>query len=182
MNRIFIGLAGLHLIAMCVAAELGTLVAANGARSDWMMWHWHAGFWTSLLTLLVHSIVLTYFVGTGRWVREVGTVYGFDGVWVRRTWRTKLHAIPLIVASMLMAVVTAALGASVDPGSTVRLESWMGIPAAHLHRYSAIALFLVNLVSYWFEYAALRANATTISEVMEQVERVRRGAVARSPV
>jgi hypothetical protein len=135
--------------------------------------HWDAGLATCILTLLVHSVVLTYFVGTGRWVREVSEVYGFALDLYAKAWKTKARAIPFAMGSMLVIIAAGAMGAAADPGATVRLGTWMGVAAGRWHLISVLAALAFNTISYWMEYRALEAHALIIDQVMHQVAQVR---------
>ena len=46
-----------------------------GIPAPWHLVHFLLGLVTTMTTLLVHSIAYTYFLGTGKWVKEVVRVY-----------------------------------------------------------------------------------------------------------
>lgn len=170
MIRIFVGLVVAHTVLTAVTLAMGfTFDPYSDLRPD----HWDAGLATCILTLLVHSIVLTYFVGTGRWVREVSEVYGFEKGLHAQAWKTKQRAIPFAVGSMLVIIAAGALGAAADPGATVRLGTWLGVSAAWWHLIGATAAMVFNAASFWVEYRALRAQSAIIDRVMQEVARVR---------
>src|SRR6185437_4855403 len=77
MHRIFLGLAvtdGSLLVASFVLGLLATgETPAPGAV--WRGTHVLVALLATMTTLLVHSIVYTYFLGTGKWVKEVARVY-----------------------------------------------------------------------------------------------------------
>lgn len=170
MNRIFLGLASLQAAALVLTAAFGFTFDAQGPAPPY---HWHAGLWTSVLTLFLHSLVLTYFIGTGRWVREVGEAYGLPDYWHRRSWASKVRSIAFALVSMLLVIAAAASGAATDPGATVRLHRWMGLSGATLHLVTSIVAIAANAVSYVFEYRAIRENGAIIEEVMQEVARIR---------
>lgn len=175
MKRIFLGLVVAHAVLTAVTLALGF---SFNPYSEVRPNHWDAGLATCILTLLVHSIVLTYFVGTGRWVREVSDVYGLDTSLHAQAWKTKARAIPFGVLSMLLIIAAGALGAAADPGATVRLGTWMGVSAPRWHLIGVLAALAFNAVSYVVEYRALCAHAMIIDEVMQHVAQVRAAARA----
>ena len=55
-------------------------------KKDVYIVHFYLGLGTALGILLVHCLIFTYFLGTGRWVKEVGLAYGLpDERWPRQT-------------------------------------------------------------------------------------------------
>ena len=71
-----------------------------------------------MTTLLVHSIVYTYFLGTGKWVKEVVRVYGMPE-WVEaQAKKNKRKAFRFEFWSMALIAVAAWLGGGVrHPGA-----------------------------------------------------------------
>ena len=77
MHRIFLGLAVTSGTLLVVSLALGLVAAGQGGGTGhtWHDIHFLLGLLTVLAGLLVHSIVFTYFLGTGKWVKEVVRVY-----------------------------------------------------------------------------------------------------------
>ena len=67
MHRIFLGLAVTVGTLMVVTLFLGFLVPSE-TGGMWHDLHFLMGLLTVLMGLLIHSIVFTYFLGTGKWV------------------------------------------------------------------------------------------------------------------
>src|SRR5688500_13312241 len=74
--------------------------------------HFLTGLAASLMVVLVLSIVVTYFIGTSRWCREVSETYRLDPGYVQRSTRLKRAAFPYALGGMLLMVAIAALGAA----------------------------------------------------------------------
>jgi hypothetical protein len=78
MTRIFIVLASLNSMVLILAFVAGwiswSLPEAPSHDSVYML-HFSLGLSGAMLTLLVHCLIFTYFLGTGRWVKEVGLAY-----------------------------------------------------------------------------------------------------------
>jgi hypothetical protein len=117
-----------------------------------------------LLTLFVHCLIFTYFLGTGRWVKEVALAYGLpDALLPRWTRQLKRGTFPPALCAMLVTIATAGAGAGVQ---------WQNWPW-YAHGLLAAATLVVNLWAYRIEYRGLRDNAVIIDTVMGEVERIR---------
>ena len=79
--------------------------------------HRLTGVLTALVVVLVNSLTVTYFIGTGRWCREVVEVYGLDQAFVTRSAKLKRSAFPFAMAGMLAIVAIVALGGAADPAA-----------------------------------------------------------------
>ena len=79
MTRIFTTLATFNALALLVTYGVGWLSWQRGsvrhAEDPTYLVHFILGLSTAVLTLLVHCLIFTYFLGTGRWVKEVGLAY-----------------------------------------------------------------------------------------------------------
>ena len=168
MQRILTGLTVLNLLLLAVAFWLGlaaeprsaVATASEAARAEALNDAFHRHFLVGLLagicTLLVHSIVMTYFIGTGRWVKEAVTRWQLDPAFDRATRKLKARSFPFAFFSMVFIIVTTILGAACDNGSA---PSW-------LHLSAAIVTIGFNVVSYFFEYAAVEQNVALLSRVV----------------
>src|SRR5205085_3744677 len=100
--------------------------------------HFWLGLSAVLVTLLVHCLIFTYFLGTGRWVKEVALAYRLpDEPLPRLTRELKRQTFPVALAAMLVTIATSAAGAGVQ----LRLPGWPW----QLHLGLAVATLLVNL-------------------------------------
>ena len=101
----------MHRIFLALAVTVGTLLVVSFATGFFVptgrggMWH-DLHFLISLVaamaTLLVHSIVFTYFLGTGRWVKEVVYVYQLPPwVWSQAV-KNKRRVFPFEFLSMML--------------------------------------------------------------------------------
>src|SRR5262245_56576921 len=91
MSRILLGMAGLNAIILLVTFAVGFACEGRAqVRPDEPLtdaqqiftFHLLGGLAATLLSLMLHSIVFTYFIGTGRWVQEVVKAYGLPGsIW-----------------------------------------------------------------------------------------------------
>ena len=135
----------------------------------WATVHRLTGVATALVVVLVNSIVVTYFIGTSRWCKEVSETYGLDMTHVARSTRLKRKTFPWAVTGMLTVVGVIALGGAADP-ATLRTgtENWT---TPHLLG-AMVGLMLVACV-FWIEWQNIARNQVVINDVMDEVRRVR---------
>ena len=50
-----------------------------------------------IFAALVHAVLLTYFMGTSRWMEEVRLAYKLDARWIEENRRLKYRTIPPMV-------------------------------------------------------------------------------------
>jgi hypothetical protein len=122
---------------------------------------------------LVHAIVLTYFMGTGRWMEETSRAYRLNEIWLQRSTLLKYRTIMAMSACLLLLILTGGFGAAADPASPVRFQGWWGVEPGMIHFLIAVVMFSVNaMVNYW-EYMAIDRNGALIEEVLAEVRRIR---------
>ncbi|MBI2825711.1 MAG: hypothetical protein HYX69_13585 [Planctomycetia bacterium] len=174
------------LASFAVAFVLATLLLGFALRSvdirdprdataqRWATVHRLSGVAAALSVVLVNSIVVTYFVGTGRWCREVAEAYNLVPTFVARSTAIKRRTFPLAVASMLVAVTIVALGGAGDPAGTFRAAPPPGLTWANLHFLAAALGICFFAWASYVEVQNIAAHHGVITEVMEEVTRIRR--------
>jgi hypothetical protein len=167
MRRIFATLAFINALALVVCAALGWWSARGGqglSLDSVYLAHFGSGLAASILTLLVHCIVFTYFLGTGRWVKEVKYAYRLpDEPWPRLTRDLKRRTFPFALAAMLVTIAAAASGAG------RQLQEWPW----HVHEALALATIGINLGVFVVEYRNISVNGRAIDTVTALVEEIR---------
>lgn len=157
------GLALLATFALGVASRL-----SNGVRhpeDPTYLLHFNLGLFTAIGTLLAHCLIFTYFLGTGRWVKEVALAYRLpDAPLPRLTRDLKRRTFPPALFAMLTTIATAAAGAG------AQLQAWPWT----VHGSLAVAALLVNFWAFLIERRNVAINAATIEAVLREVDRIRR--------
>ncbi|MEQ8786053.1 MAG: hypothetical protein RIC55_07125 [Pirellulaceae bacterium] len=132
--------------------------------------HFLLGLIAALVTLLVNSITVTYFIGTSRWCLEVVDTYGLDQSLVDRCNRLKRQAFPLALCGILTVLGIAVLGAFSDPAGPflTGAADWV---TPHL----LAATVGTGLIAWllWLQLARIDANYKVIEEIVEHVRRIR---------
>jgi len=167
MTRIFTTLASIVTLSLLATMGFGFWSMAldkDAFYKDIYLVHFCLGLFTSIAILLVHSIIFTYFLGTGRWVKEVGIAYRLpDEPLPKLTRELKRRAFPPALFSMLIGIATAAAGAG------RQLEEWHWT----IHMTLAFVTLAVNLWAFRIEYRCVSTNAAVIDAVLAEVDRIR---------
>src|SRR5439155_13876953 len=90
MTRTFSTLALLLIVAMLATIGVGLwsfFLDESAFKVDVYIVHFYLGLGTALGILLVHCLIFTYFLGTGRWVKEVGLAYSLPDGGLPKTTR-----------------------------------------------------------------------------------------------
>src|SRR5262245_57919597 len=167
MNRTFSVLALVTTFGMLATIGVGFYSFAldrSAFQNTIFIVHFYLGLATAIGILLIHCLIFTYFLGTGRWVKEVGLAFSLpDQVWPRLTRELKRGTFPPALAAMLIGIATAAAGAG------AQLQAWPWL----LHATLAFLTLGINLWAFHIEYRSLALNAQVIQAVLEEVDRIR---------
>ena len=143
LTAVGIGLTGL------VATAFFGLVGNDVAR------HISFGIFSTLITLLAHSMMMFYLIGKGKAVKDAMVEGHLTGDQYRRIAAVRKPVFSIGTFAMAVTIVTALMGASVDTG--------MLPPLVHaLIAYGAIAC---NLAAAKIEIDALSASGRIVDEV-----------------
>ncbi len=139
----------------------GALRSADGSI---YLLHFTLGLFSVLFALGVHCLIFIYFLGTGRWVKEVTLAYGLpDEPLHKQTRELKRRTFPPALFAMLIAIATASAGAA------VQWRDWHWT----IHLGLAVATLAINAWAFWVEYRNVSINAEVIDAVMREVDRIR---------
>lgn len=177
MQRIFLTLAGtsaiLLLATFAIGWTIGDIRTTEGATGPAFNYHFLMAVASLIFTTLVHAIVLTYFMGTGRWIEETTNAYKLPADIRAENISLKYRAIPAMVGVLALLITLGISGVAMDPGSTVDFRELWGIPAATIHFLLATTTLLVNFSVNWLEYNAISRNAQIINAIVAEVRRIR---------
>jgi len=131
--------------------------------------HLLTGASAAIGVVFVHSIAVTYFVGTSRWIKEVSETYRLDPGPLVRCTLLKRRTFPWCVAGMLTIVVVGALGAASDPGTGRPDTESM----ASVHLVSVFLGLTFVCWSYFRVWLNMGENQEIIEEVLGMVRSIR---------
>jgi hypothetical protein len=167
MKRIFPVLAaadGLFLLLTFFAGLVKGFAPAALDAVDPLL-HFKLGLFSVIGNLGVHGLVVfIYFLGTGRWVKEVALAYGIpDDPLPRLTRDLKRRVYPAAMFGMLVPIGAAAAGM----GAMLQEWPWQ------IHFGLALATLLVNGWAFVVEYRCIHVNAAVLFQVLNEVDGIR---------
>lgn len=147
LSAVAIGLVG--LVSTVVLGLRGTDIAR----------HISFGIFTTMITLLAHSMMMFYLIGKGKAVKDALAENGIAGDYYRRIAAARKPVFSTGTIAMAATMITAILGASVDTGVMP--------PIVHgMIAYGAIAC---NLAAAKVEIDALGASSRIVDEVNQAI-------------
>jgi hypothetical protein len=182
MTRILATLATFSIWLMAVTAMIGLSMGdlyadPSEATQRWATVHRLSGLGAALVVVLVESIVVTYFIGTSRWCKEVVETYKLDPVLVQRSTRLKRRTFPWALLGMLGVVVVIAFGGASDPATgQPNTREW-----ANWHLVGAIAGIMLIVWTYVVAWNNVVANHEIIRTVVDEVTRIRENLGLETP-
>ena len=162
MKRIFLTLTVvstfLLVASFVLGCEIGDIRNVSPLTRKLLSYHILISVAALIFAALVHAVLLTYFMGTSRWLEEARQAYKFDAHWSEENRRLKYRAIPTMVLCLLLLISNIPLGA---------------VASAKAHLVVAILTLAVNLAVNAMEYSAIRRNGELIAAVVGEVRRIR---------
>ena len=150
LTAVVVGLAGLTTTAL-----FGLHV---GGVDLWR--HISFGIFSTMITLLAHSMMMFYLIGKGKAVKDAMAEGQLTGDQYRRIAAARKPVFSIATLAMAVTMITAILGASVDTGVLP--------PIVHATiAYGAIA---ANLAAAKIEIEALAVSARVVEEVNRLIE------------
>jgi hypothetical protein len=147
LTAVFVGLTGL------------VTTAVFGLRSTDITRHISFGIFSTMITLLAHSMMMFYLIGKGKAVKDAMAEHSVAGDYYRRIALARKPVFSIATLAMAVTMVTAIIGASVDTGVLP--------PMVHaMIAYGAIAC---NLAAAKIEIGALAASSRIVDEVNRQI-------------
>jgi cytochrome b561 len=157
------------LLTFAILATIGLgfwsfFTPGESKYKDLFIVHFVCGLITAMGILLVHCLIFIYFLGTGRWVKEVTIAYRMpDEPWHKQTRELKRATFPPALFSMLIGIAAAAAGA----GAQLRSWPW------YVHMTLGLLTLLINLWAFRLELRNVTINAGVIAAVLREVDRIR---------
>lgn len=135
-----------------------------------MTLHMMLGSAAALVTVLVNSITVTYFIGTSRWCKEVCEAYHLDSELAERATRLKRGTFPWALAGILAVIFMIGLGAAADPsGANWALSARFVMP----HYLMAMIGLVVVIAAFGVQIGRIAENYGVIEEIVSEVQRIR---------
>lgn len=133
--------------------------------------HIWLGIIAALVSLLVNSVSITYFIGTSRWCSEVVDAYDLEPDLAEQSRRLKRRSFPWAFLGILVTLGIASLGAAADPyASTPSPSTWVSA-----HWLLAMGGTLAIGIAFAKQVMAVSANYRVIDSILQRVEERRAG-------
>jgi uncharacterized membrane protein HdeD (DUF308 family) len=163
---------GLFLASVVMGLSIGDLYAVPPSEDTirWRGVHMLTGASAALAVVFVHSIAVTYFIGTSRWCKEVTETYQLDPQLLRQSTQLKRRTFPWCLLGMVGVVAVAALGAASDPGTGRAETAWW----ATIHLWAAFLGMAFIAWTYYRAWLNIVANQQVIQHLVDAVAVIRR--------
>ena len=139
---------GIGVVGLVTTAIFG-LQATDVSR------HITFGIFSSLLTLLAHSMMMFYFIGKGRAVKDAMAEGGLTGDFYRRIAAVRKPVFSIGTLAMVVTMIAAILGGGVDTG----------VLPPMVHATIAYGAVACNLAALKIEIDALGSSSRIVDEV-----------------
>lgn len=145
--------------ALLTAVALGTFgqaaTAVIGLMGGDVTRHITYGIFSTMVTLLAHSMMMFYLIGKGKAVKDAMAEGGITGDYYRRIAAARKPVFSIATLAMALTMTTAILGASVDTGVLPPI----------VHAMIAYAAITSNAAAAKIEIDALGESSRVVSEV-----------------
>lgn len=159
MNRVFPAAAFADLLLLTVTAVLGATVDGTHLFAQ----HFSLALFTSLLTVLIHVVVFTYFSATGRMISQAVWIGHLDHAPLDRVRHFKARVIRWVAGAVGTIVLVGSLGATCagDP-------AWRWA-----HTAAALLAITVNAAAFHIEYGYIFQNRELMNKVLAEYDQAR---------
>ena len=147
----FLGIAGLGY---------STILGFTSASSADILRHTSFGIFSTLITLLAHSMTMFYLIGKGKAVREAVTAGGLSPDLYGAVARVRRPVFSIATIAMVLTMATAIIGGGVDTDV---------IPVT-IHSVLAFSAIVVNILALRTEVVAMLSSARVVAQVDQLLE------------
>jgi len=148
LTAVFIGLIG--LVATTVLGLTGTDISR----------HISYGIFSTMVTLLAHSMMMFYLIGKGKAVKDAMAEHSVTGDYYRRIAVARKPVFSIGTLAMAVTMVAAIMGASVDTGVLPPI----------VHATIAYGAIVCNLAAVKIEITALLESSRIVAEVNRRLD------------
>ncbi len=177
MKRIFLTLGIFSTLLLAVAFVLGFSIDDPQSRDAAVQQSVRVHLWTAMLAVIVatllHAVVLTYFMGTSRWMEETSRTYQLGDRWQTESSKLKYRTLPGMMGALLLLILVVGFGGAADPASPVDFKGFAGLSAGAIHYCVALTTVAINLMVNVSEFQAISRNSELVDEVLQEVRRIR---------
>jgi hypothetical protein len=148
------------LTAVCIGLVGLVVTTVLGLRGTDVSRHISYGIFSTMVTLLAHSMMMFYLIGKGKAVKDAMAEHSVTGDYYRRIALARKPVFSIGTLAMAVTMVAAIMGASVDTGV---------LPPA-IHAAIAYAAILCNFAAIKIEVTALLESSRIVAEVNRRLD------------
>jgi hypothetical protein len=149
------------LVTSVLFGLVGLVVTAFlGLRGTDISRHISYGFFSAMVTLLAHSMMMFYLIGKGKAVKDAMAEHHVIGDYYRRIAAARKPVFSIGTLAMGVTMVAAIMGASVDTG----------VLPPMIHATIAYLAIASNLYALKIEVSALMESSRIVGEVNQQIQ------------
>ena len=138
------------------AIYLGLMATSSAMLAQ----HISIGIFSTMITLLAHSMMMFYFLGKAKAVREAAAEGGLSSEFERRIAIARKPVFSIGLLAMMATMITALVGASVDTG----------VLPTGVHAVLAYSCLALNLGALRVEIIALTESGRVVAEVNQLLQ------------
>ncbi len=136
------------------------ITALLGLRGTDVSRHIAYGIFSTMITLLAHSMMMFYLIGKGKAVKDAMAEHGVTGDFYGRIAAARKPVFSIGTLAMVVTMTAAILGASVDTGVLPPL----------VHAYIAYGAVVCNVLALRIEVGALAESRRVVDAVNRLIE------------
>lgn len=149
----------LSTIGLIVTIVDGYLAQADSSH---LLRHITLGLPSTLLVLFTHSLILFYFIGSGKTLKEAVEANQLSRQYIDQTKRFKRITSPLATYTMLLTVGMAILGGAAQVGKL----------SPRWHEVCAWATLFLHLWACWQEARCLISNQLLANDAVQEIRKL----------
>ena len=169
---VLIVLIALDAVVLCLTAALG--VTLDGREA--VLLHFNMGLLAAMLTCFIHILVLFYFIGTGKDIREaIESDPELKKRYLPWTREQKRHVFPPACLALSLMIIATLMGGEIhsrliayDAGVTLpfrQLSAWW------VHLFFVAAALLASGFAFYAEVVAVKENRRGIEDINSTLDR-----------
>ena len=143
------------IIASVAGIGMAIYLGLTSTSTAGLSQHRSLGIFSAMITLLAHSMMMFYFLGKGKAVREAAAEGGLSSEYERRIAFVRKPVFSIATLAMIATMIAAIAGASVDTG----------VLPSGVHGVLAYSCLALNLGALRVEIAALTESGRVVAEV-----------------
>jgi hypothetical protein len=148
------------IIASILGIAGATYLGLTARSTAVLAQHISIGIFSTMITLLTHSMMMFYFLGKTKAVREAAAEGGLSTEYARRMAAARKPVFSIALFAMVATMMTALLGATVDTG----------VLPTGIHAVVAYSCLALNLGALRVEINALTESSRVVAEVNQLLQ------------